>query len=341
VDLKITMNCEIEDQEKTWDLEFSQDLILIGRHSRNDIQIPDMQVSADHARILVEDEVAYLIDLGSGAGTQVNGVEVGPGSRTRLNDGTEIRISSYTLKIGHPEGELDETTSERTSMVAMNMVKEVLGCFAETREPPIFEVMNDDEKGRSLTLDEEEKEYRVGRDSQGDLILKHWSISRKHLMIRRVGGTTTVMDMGSKNGCLLNGKRLDEPTKIRNGDVVSVGHTELKFRDPEGGLLDSMDAIPTPITNLQDLGLDLNSPQGKKEPAAPPPPSKKPKPPPRREPPREPRPTSPKPTPEYRPDSPPPGRPSEKSSFSDYLPMIIGIVLLLGAIAAGVYLFIG
>ncbi len=69
--------------------------------------------------------------------------------------------------------------------------------------------------------------------------------------------------------------------------------------------------------------------------------SKKPKPPPRREPPREPRPTSPKPTPEYRPESPPPGRPSEKSSFSDYLPMIIGIVLLLGAIAAGVYLFIG
>ncbi len=328
MDLKITMNCEIENQEMTWDLEFTQDLILIGRHSRNDIQIPDMQVSADHARILVEDEVAYLIDLGSGAGTEVDGVEVGPGSRTRLNDGSEIKIFGYTLKIGRPEGELDETTSERTSMVAMNMVKDVLGCFAETREPPVFEVVNDEEIGRSLSIEEEEKEYRVGRDKQGDLILKHWSISRKHLMIRRVGGTTTVVDMGSKNGCLLNGKRLNEPTKVRDGDVVSVGHTELKFRDPESGLLDSMDAIPTPITNLQDLGLDLNNLQEKEKPVAPPPPKAEPKP-------------APSPKPEYRPDSPPPRRPPEKASFSDYLPMIIGIVLVVGAIAAGVFLFMG
>jgi pSer/pThr/pTyr-binding forkhead associated (FHA) protein len=138
VDLKITMNCEIEGQEKTWDLEFTQDLITIGRHSRNDIQIPDMQVSADHARIIVEDDVPYLVDLGSGAGTHHNGAEVGPGSRTKLHDGDSVRIANYSLVIGRPAQALDESTSERTSMVAMNMVKEVLGSFAQTREPPVF-----------------------------------------------------------------------------------------------------------------------------------------------------------------------------------------------------------
>ena len=326
MDLKITMNCEIEGQEKTWDLEFTQDLITIGRHSRNDIQIPDMQVSADHARIIVEDQIPFLVDLGSGAGTEVNGMEVGPGSRTRLSDGSEIRISDYSLRISKPEHQLDETTSERTSMVAMNMVKEVLGCFAETREPPVFEVMNDEEKGQTLAIEEEEKEYRVGRDTAGDLILQHWSISRRHLMIRRVGDSTTVVDMGSKNGCLLNGKRLNEPTRIRDGDVVSVGHTELKLRDPESGMLDSMDAVPTPATNLKDLGLDMDSLTGKKESA--PPPREEPKPAP-----------APRPEPEPRPQSAQMKAPADQSSFADYLPMIIGVVLLLGAVAAGYFLF--
>jgi pSer/pThr/pTyr-binding forkhead associated (FHA) protein len=336
VDLKITMNCEIEGQEKTWDLEFTQDLITIGRHSRNDIQIPDLQVSADHARIIVEGDVAWLVDLGSGAGTVIDGTLVGPGSRTRVREGSEVRIANYSLKIGRPARALDETTSERTSMVAMNMVKEVLGSFAESREPPVFEVMNDDELGRTLVIKEEEREYRVGRDSEGDLVLRHWSISRKHLMIRRVGGATTVMDMGSKNGCLLNGERLSEPAKVRDGDVVSVGHTELKFRDPEGGLLDSMDATPTPATHLADLGLDLAALHGKVEQKAPPREERRPAAPPPRE--------QPKPaTREAAPPAPPTpqNKPSRNdSSFADYLPIILGVILLLCALAAGYFLFL-
>ncbi len=339
MDLKITMNCEIEGQEKTWDLEFTQDLITIGRHSRNDIQIPDMQVSADHARIIVEDEVPFLVDLGSSAGTMVNDREVGPGSRTRLEEGAEVRIAGYSLKIDRPMQALDESTSERTSMVAMNMVKEVLGSFAETREPPVFEVMNDDEKGQTLVITEEDREYRAGRDGEGDLVLRHWSISRKHLMIRRVGETTTVVDMGSKNGCLLNGERLTEPKKVRDGDVVCVGHTELKFTDPEGGLLDSLDATPTPITNLSDLGLDLDTLKAGAKPKTPSPQREVPKPE-----------KAPAPAPAAReparpPQAPPPQQPRrparDESSFADYLPMILGVILLLGALAAGYFLFFG
>lgn len=331
MDLKVTMNCEIEGQEKTWDLEFTQDLITIGRHSHNDIQIPDLQVSADHARIIIEDDVPFLVDLGSGAGTLVNGREVGPGSRTRLHEGAEIRIAGYLLIIDRPGQALDETTSERTSMVAMNMVKEVLGSFAESRKPPVFEVMNDDEKGQTLVIEEENREYRAGRDGEGDLVLRHWSISRKHLMIRRVGDTTTVMDMGSKNGCLLNGERLSDPKRVKDGDVVCVGHTELKFTDPEGGLLDSMDATPTPITNLADLGLDLNSLSGRAE-------EKKAAPPPRPKP--EPAAASPTRGVALPSEAPPPQRPVKgESSFADYLPIILGVILLLGVLAAGYFLF--
>ncbi len=337
MDLKITMTCEIEGQEKTWDLEFTQDLITIGRHSRNDIQIPDLRVSADHARILIEEDVPYMVDLGSGTGTTVNGVEVGPGSRTKLDEGAEVRIAGYCLVIERPEHALDESTSERTSMVAMNMVKEVLGTFAESREPPRFEVLNDDEKGQVLVIEDENREYRVGRDSEGDLVLRHWSISRKHLMIRRVGEATTVMDMGSKNGCLLNGERLTEPRRVRDGDVVNVGHTEIRFCDPESGLLDSMDHTPTPVTDLADLGLDISSPSPReKAPPAPPKPDRPAAPPPAREP------AAPARPPE-RPDAPGPDlpkRPADRdSSFADYLPIILGVILLLGALAAGYFLF--
>jgi pSer/pThr/pTyr-binding forkhead associated (FHA) protein len=333
VDLRIEIKSEIEGQDKTWDLEFTQDLITIGRHSRNDVQIPDMQVSADHARIVVEGDSAYLVDLGSGTGTLVDGVEVGPSSKTLLNHSSEVRIAGYVLHIGRAEHQLDETTSERTAMVAMNMVREVLGSFAETPEPPYFEVINDEEEGNRLVIEEENREYRAGRDSAGDLVIRHWSISRKHLMIRRVGTSTTVSDMGSKNGCLLNGDRLEGSKQVKDGDVVSVGHTELKYHDPASSLLDSLDGTPTPISDLKDLGLDLDSLREERKPAekTPPPAARSPEAPPAAASTSSKEPTGPV--------SAPMQRKTEESSFMDYLPLVAGIGLLLGAIAAAYFLF--
>jgi pSer/pThr/pTyr-binding forkhead associated (FHA) protein len=37
------------------------------------------------------------------------------------------------------------------------------------------------------------------------------------------------MDLGSTNGTFVNGERLDGRQRLRDGDVVQIGDTELRF----------------------------------------------------------------------------------------------------------------
>jgi pSer/pThr/pTyr-binding forkhead associated (FHA) protein len=258
VDIKISVQCEVEGQPRSYDLEFCQDTVSIGSADENDVQLPDSRVAAEHARIVHEGDRMVLVDLGEATGTMVDGRPVESGSSSDIDFGTEIRIAAYRLIMACPEVKLDESTSEKTSMVAMQMVREVLGSLGGQQEPPFFEVLNDAEKGTRLELGEDDKEYRIGREKSCELILKHWSISRKHALVRRSGGQTMVADLGSKNGVALNGDRITEPKALKNEDVVSVGHTELRYRDPGSPDL-SDDRTPA-------LPLDLLEPELLREP---------------------------------------------------------------------------
>lgn len=328
MDLKVTVHCDVDGKPRAYDLAFQQDLITIGRHSQNDIQIPDMQVSAEHARVIIEGEQPYLIDLGSAIGTFIDGEKVLPHKKNPLPDGAELTIGEYTVVIARPNLKLDDTSTEKTAMVAMKMVKEVLGTLTGGDEdPPYLEVTNDDDEGARLDLVDDETEYRIGREKSCDLILNHWSISRNHAMVRRKGNEVTLMDLGSKNGVLLNADRLDknESRRLADGDTIAVGHTELSFKNPSASLLDSMDDSPTPITDLKDLGLNLDA--AKSTPPTPTPAKKAPPPP---------------STPAAPPSEPPaPRRPrQQESSIGDYLPLILGGALLVGAVIAAVFLFV-
>jgi len=333
MDLKITVHCDVDGKPRAFDLEFQQDLITIGRHSQNDVQIPDMQVSAEHARVIIEDDEPYLIDLGAAIGTFLDGEKVLPNKKVPLPDGAELAIGEYLVVVARPHLKLDDTATEKTAMVAMKMVKEVLGTLTGgDDEPPYLEVMNDDDEGARLDLAEDDTEYRIGREKVCDLILSHWSISRKHAMVRRKGSDVTLMDLGSKNGVLLNDDRLEknESRRLADGDVITVGHTEMRFRDPGASLLDSMDDSPTPLTDLKDLGLDLGEANA--------PPSEPSRAPEKKAPARSPV----KSTPPALPSDAPPARRRRKqeSSIGDYLPLILGGVLLVGALIAALFLFV-
>jgi len=68
----------------------------IGRDPTNQVEIPDHEVSRQHARITVDAQGAWIIDLGSTYGTYVNGQQIT--QSVWLKPGDEIQISS-TSKI--------------------------------------------------------------------------------------------------------------------------------------------------------------------------------------------------------------------------------------------------
>ena len=72
----------------------------------------------------------------------------------------------------------------------------------------------------------------VGRE--GDVMLPDSKVSRKHAQVVSEDGTMTVEDLGSTNGTLINGDRLDvgSTRALNPGDTVSFGGVELKLSLP-------------------------------------------------------------------------------------------------------------
>jgi hypothetical protein len=73
---------------------------------------------------------------------------------------------------------------------------------------------------------------RIGRDTEADLRIDDPGISRRHAELRRSGGDVTVVDLGSTNGVVVDGERVDE-ARLRDGSRVTLGSTTLVFH--EGG----------------------------------------------------------------------------------------------------------
>ena len=67
----------------------------------------------------------------------------------------------------------------------------------------------------------------IGRDPKNDIVIDDIEISRNHLTITRKGDTFQIEDNHSTNGTFLNGMKLEEPTVIKNGDLISLGQNHV------------------------------------------------------------------------------------------------------------------
>ena len=74
----------------------------------------------------------------------------------------------------------------------------------------------------------------VGRRPESDIALG-WDVevSRAHALLEQVGEQWTLVDDGlSSNGSFVNGQRVVGRQRLRQGDRLCFGNTQLMFRDP-------------------------------------------------------------------------------------------------------------
>jgi pSer/pThr/pTyr-binding forkhead associated (FHA) protein len=79
-----------------------------------------------------------------------------------------------------------------------------------------------------------EEDVTIGREKGNTILVASESASRHHARIFVSGGAHVLVDLESTNGTLLNGKPVTEQT-LRNGDVLRVGTTVLRYALEEGG----------------------------------------------------------------------------------------------------------
>jgi DNA-binding winged helix-turn-helix (wHTH) protein len=69
----------------------------------------------------------------------------------------------------------------------------------------------------------------IGRDPEAHVCIDEPSVSRRHATIATSADGAMLRDLGSRNGTYVDGRRIDAPTPLVNGAVVSIGPVALLF----------------------------------------------------------------------------------------------------------------
>ncbi len=70
----------------------------------------------------------------------------------------------------------------------------------------------------------------VGRNPGADIVIGAGYVSGRHARFSLMGQNLFVEDLGSRNGTSVNGRRITEPTSLKNNDVVTVGDVDIRVR---------------------------------------------------------------------------------------------------------------
>jgi hypothetical protein len=68
----------------------------------------------------------------------------------------------------------------------------------------------------------------IGRSPECDIFLDDVTVSRKHAVLLREGGTFRIEDQGSLNGTFVNRRRIDS-AQLADGDELQIGKYRLTF----------------------------------------------------------------------------------------------------------------
>jgi adenylate cyclase len=76
--------------------------------------------------------------------------------------------------------------------------------------------------------------WTVGRSDDNNLVLPDRWISRNHAMLQGMdNGSFYLIDLGSRNGTFINGRRVSVPVTLQDGDQIIFGQTEISFSSPK------------------------------------------------------------------------------------------------------------
>lgn len=73
-------------------------------------------------------------------------------------------------------------------------------------------------------------ENLIGRASECQVSLGSSTVSRHHARILVADGKALLEDLGSKNGTMVNGTRIDRSSPLQDGDEIRLGSIELTYR---------------------------------------------------------------------------------------------------------------
>ena len=224
--------------------------LSIGRDPSCHIVLGSREVSRQHALISTS-LLGYMLHDRSTNGVAINGVRVQGAQLLRQRDVIRIADAEFLF-------EADPTTLEpaleSTSMPAAYATGEVETPAEEPRksallEPPTaertpakvllatIEVLNQGPM-RGMRLRIERTAVQIGRGAHSDLRIPDESVSASHASLIQVGPSWHLLDLGSKNGTYVDGKRIATETVLPGAVELRFGNIKVLFRPIARGTQD-------------------------------------------------------------------------------------------------------
>ena len=125
---------------------------------------------------------------------------------------------------------------------------------------PELNVQGADGTRRVLGL--EKDRITIGRSRDNDVFLPDQWLSRTHAAVRGDEGSFFVEDLGSKNGTLINGRKLEGEHQLRHGDVITLGEHTLTYSEEESA--DPLDDEPAGTQIFSAAELQMAAERGDK-----------------------------------------------------------------------------
>jgi pSer/pThr/pTyr-binding forkhead associated (FHA) protein len=89
----------------------------------------------------------------------------------------------------------------------------------------------EDDQGNKTVVNLVRDEYSLGRAEENTVRLTERNISRRHGKLNRDGNHWVLTDLGSYNGCFINGVRVGDPQPLEHGDLIQLGDYRLEIVD--------------------------------------------------------------------------------------------------------------
>ena len=97
--------------------------------------------------------------------------------------------------------------------------------------------------------------YTIGRLPDNDICIDNPSVSGHHSLIINILNDSFLEDLNSTNGTYVNGKLIKKHA-MQHGDVITVGHHQLRFVDSQSGDTSQEEFEKTMVINSTSQGDD-------------------------------------------------------------------------------------
>jgi len=91
---------------------------------------------------------------------------------------------------------------------------------------PVWTIRLNDKMVKQFSIEDGERKI-IGRGGDADVILDNTAISREHTAISLKNDAYYLEDLGSLNGTMVNGRKIDALVQLFEGDTIEIGKFQL------------------------------------------------------------------------------------------------------------------